>query len=340
MKRIYLTVDTECHNIEKVNQYIYGKKGKQYYGVPKILELTKELNIVVNFFLDVAECKRYGDEYMQRIVDMIHSAGQPIWFHFHPNYVSGDDEKSFLWQYTEEEQRKLLVEGLEIYHRFCGKQDRLVFRAGRYGVNEVTYKILQEFGVDVLDLSYFSHSQKMCCLPTEKVQYLNVPFKYENITLLPNSTYVGFDYMGKFHAFILNVAMSPFNEFKRFITQTKLNDVVHTMHSWDFIRKWFFAGEYIQGDRYVIRRFRKCVVIARKQGYVFSSLSDFKFEGGQTDELINLCQKPGGKIMGLINNFNRFYGIGRLTPKYFVFTRGLIAILVALAVLIAYLFLK
>ena len=25
MKTIYLTVDTECHNYEKVNQYIFGK---------------------------------------------------------------------------------------------------------------------------------------------------------------------------------------------------------------------------------------------------------------------------------------------------------------------------
>lgn len=334
MRRIYLTVDTECHNITQINQYIYGNKGDDAFGIPQILEVAKELDIPVNFFLDVCECMRYGNQYIEDIVNLIHRYDQPIWFHFHPNYVSGDDNKSFLWQYSEDEQRNLLKEGIKIYQKYCGKQDRLVFRAGRYGVNPTTYKILKEFGVEVLDLSYFSHSAKMCHLPTEELKTLNVPVRYEGVTLLPNTTYIGFDYFKKFHAFILNVAMTPYNEFRRFIKQTKLNDVVYTMHSWDFIRKWFFAKEYIQGDKYVIRRFRKCVNVARSQGFVFSSLSDFEFKENAPDELINLCKGASGSIMGLFNNFNRFFGIGRLTPKYFIATRGLLVFLLALLVVV------
>lgn len=338
MKRIYLTVDTECHDFAKVNQYIYGKKGDDAFGVKKILEEANDLGIPVNFFLDVCECLRYGDQYVEDVVNLIHGYSQPIWFHFHPNYASGDDNRTFLWQYAEDEQRELLRKGVEVYNKLCGKTDRLIFRAGRYGVNQTTYKILKELGIEVLDLSYFSHSSKMCHLPTEDVNILNTPTKYEGVTLLPNTTYVGFDYFHKFHAFILNVAMTPFNEFRRFIMQTKLNNVVYTMHSWDFIRKWFFLSNYIQGDYNVISRFHKCVALARKQGYVFSSLSDFEFEEGQTDELVNLCKSPGGKILGLINNYNRFWGIGRLTPKYFVVTRGFI-LLVVFVILMVILFL-
>lgn len=334
MRRIYLTVDTECHDIAKINQYIYGYKGGDAFGVPKILEVAKKLDVPVNFFLDVCECMRYGDQYIEDIVNLIHQYNQPIWFHFHPNYVSGDDNRSFLWQYSEDEQRQLFKKGLSVYQRFCGKKDRLVFRAGRYGVNSSTYKILKEFEIAVLDLSYFSHSAKMCKLPTDELKTLNVPVQYEGVTLLPNSTYIGFDYLKKSHAFILNVAMTPYNEFRRFICQTKLNNVVYTMHSWDFIRKWFFANDYIQGDKYVIERFRKCVKEARSRGFEFSSLADFEYKENEPDELINLCKGLGGSLMGLVNNFNRFFGIGRLTPKYFIVTRGLLFLFLILIVLL------
>ena len=318
MRRIYLTVDTECHDIQKLNQYIYGNKGKESYGLPKILKVCKELNVPLNVFLDVCECKRYGDKYIQDIVDLVHSYGQPIFFHFHPNFLSGDDSKSFLWQYSEGEQKKLLEDGVKIYRQFCGEQDKLIFRAGRYGVNELTFNTLKSLAQEVLDLSYFSHSQKMCKLSTKNLNTLNVPTQFNGVILLPNTTYVGFRYFGKFHVFILNVAQTTYNEFSRFIRKTELNEVVYTMHSWDFIRKWFFLDKYIQGDKTVLRKFRKCVKVARKNGFEFANLNDFEYVPEQKDELVDLCCGAKDKVLGLWNNFVRFYGIGRLTKKYFM----------------------
>lgn len=336
MRRIYLTVDTECHDINKLNLYIYGNKGKDSYGLPKILEVCKELHVPLNVFLDVCECQRYGDKYTRDIVDLIHSYGQPIFFHFHPNFLSGDDSKSFLWQYSEDEQKKLLEDGVKIYRKFCGEQDKLIFRAGRYGVNELTFNTLKSLAPEVVDLSYFSHSQKMCKLPTEKLNILNVPTQFNGVTLLPNTTYVGFRYLGKFHAFILNVAQTTYNEFSRFIKKTELNDVVYTMHSWDFIRKWFFFDKYIQGDKTVISKFCKCVKVARENGFEFANLNDFEYVPNQKDELIDLCSGAGGKVLGLWNNFVRFYGIGRLTKKYFMAYMALFgAVLVGMMALMA-----
>lgn len=331
MRRIYLTVDTECHDIKKLNQYIYGKKGNDSFGLPKILEVGKRLNVPVNVFLDVCECQRYGDKYTQDIVELVHSYEQPIYFHFHPNFLSGDDNRTFLWQYSEEEQRKLITSGLETYYKFCWKSDRLIFRAGRYGVNETTFKIFNEMGLDILDLSYFSYSAKMCKLPTDKVNVMNRPTMYKGVTMLPNTTYIGFNYLNKFHAFILNVAQTTHNEFRRFISQTKLNDVVYTMHSWDFIRKWFFLDKYIQCDNAVIRKFEKCVKEARNAGFTFCKVEDFQYDENQEDELIDLCTGLNGKVCGIFNNFIRFYCIGRLTKKYF-YCYALLAILLLLIV--------
>jgi hypothetical protein len=334
MKKIYLTVDTECHDFSKLNQYIYGRKGREVYGIEKILQICTDLDVPVNVFLDVCECYRYGDKYTQDIVDLVHKYNQHIYFHFHPNFLSGDDKRSFLWQYTESEQKVLLSKGLETFFKYKGKSDKLVFRAGRYGVNDNTFKILKTLCPEVLDLSYFSYSQKMCKLPTERVNVFNIPTIYNGITILPNTTYVGFRYFGKFHAFILNVPQTTYNEFRRFIRKTKLTDVVYTMHSWDFIRKWFFLHNYIQGDKAVINKFKKCVAKAKQNGFKFASLDEFEYTPNREDELQDLCSGLYGKIVGVYNNFIRFYGIGRLTKKYFVvYCMMIFIVLIAISIM-------
>ena len=113
VKKIYLTVDTECHQIENLNRTIYGKTANgKVYGIEKILQLGQELNVPVNVFLDVPECHRYGDDHTQAIVDLVNKYGQPIFLHVHPDYI-GDPNRKHLWEYTEEEQREILKIALE-----------------------------------------------------------------------------------------------------------------------------------------------------------------------------------------------------------------------------------
>lgn len=337
-KYIYITVDTECHDIDRINQYIYGKvdDGKEY-GIRKILEIGKELNIPINFFLDVSECRRYGDKYVQDIVDLIRSYDQPIYFHFHPNFVSGDDSRSYLWQYSKDEQRELLKEGLNDYFKFCGKKERLFFRAGRYGIDNSTIEILGELGLQVVDLSYSSSNGKgMCHLSKEEYGYHNIPQKHNDIMIFPNTSYIGFDYCGRLHNFLLNCAQTPYGEFTRFIDKTQLNNIIYTMHSWDLIKKWFFCKNNVWGNKSIIKRFKKCINYAKDKGYRFCKLDDFSIQNDNIDELHNLCIGYG-KILGLKFNFVRFWGIAHLTPKYF-FIYMSATILLLLIVLFAIIF--
>lgn len=320
MKRLYVTVDTECHDISRINQYIYGKDDNgEYHGLPMILKLGRELNIPINFILDVSECHRYGDKYIQEIVDLIHSYNQPIYFHFHPNFLSGEDDRSYLWQYSKEEQQHLIKEGVADYYRFCGKQDRLIFRAGRYGINNDTLEILSQLDVPVVDLSYSSGNGKgMCHVSRDEIGFDNIPSIYKNVTVLPNTSYVGFDYLGRKNGFILNVAQTPTAEFKTFVKKTGLHNVIYTMHSWDFILKWFFCKDKVWGNDNVVQRFKDCIQYAQSCGYVLSKLEDFSIQEDDKDELLNLCENPLGKIRGLFYNYSRFWGIAHLTRRYFI----------------------
>ena len=316
MKKIFLTVDTECHDINLVNQYIYGKKGKKEFGIVKILELAKQLNIPVNFFLDVGESRKYGKEFIKEIVEIIHSYNQPVFFHLHPDYISGDSGRTYLWEYSKDEQREIILDALEDYKSFVNVDDKLIFRAGRYGVNADTYDILSELEYDVLDLSYLCNNNKMCKLDTKEVGSHNASFQYKKVTLLPNTQFVGFDLLGKKKCIGLDSADATYSEFKNVVKKSRLNNIVFTMHSWNFIRKWFFLKNYIQGDAFMERKFRKSVKYARKCGYEFEDLRNYEFSN-ETDELINPYKR--NKVKCIVNNFLRFRKIARLNKKYFFF---------------------
>lgn len=318
-KRIFLTVDTECHNIELVNQYIYGKTGNKEYGIKKILELAKEHNIIVNFFVDIVEARKYGDIYIQNIIELIKQYNQPIYLHLHPDYVSGDS-RSFLWEYSYHEQKDIILKGIEDYKKFIdvNKGDNIVFRAGRYGVNEDTYKILSELDNNIVDLSYIYDGRKMCKISSSVIGTINRPVKFHDVTVLPNIRYIAFDYFNKKKSIGLDLSDSTYSEFKDVVSLSELNNLVLTMHSWSLIKKWFFMKHYITGDKFMVNKFAKCVNFAKKKGYVFDDIKNFEFNESNFDEILNLCSGLRGKFKGFINNFIRFQKIGRLNPKYFI----------------------
>ena len=171
-KRIYLTVDTECHNIDKLNQYIPGETKRGVYGLEKILQLGKELSVPINVFLDIPECHVYGDEYTKRWIDLVKKYDHPIYLHVHPDYIM-DPQRKHLWEYTKDEQREILRQAIADYKRFCGIGDRLFFRAGAWGVNSDTYEVLAELlpesgAQEIVDLSYVYQSRWRCHLSYEE----------------------------------------------------------------------------------------------------------------------------------------------------------------------------
>lgn len=318
MGKIYLTIDTECHNKEIENQYIYGKMPNgDICGIQRILEEGKKSDVKLNFFIDIPEWNRYGEKHIKDMVNMIHSYDQTICFHFHPNYASGDDTRWNLYEYSKEEQTKMIQQGVNDFFRFCGERDVLIFRAGCYGVNLETMDVLSHLGMKCVDLSYNAgNGQGMCHISESEIHTKNVPVKYCNVVILPNTSYVGFDYLGRRCFFPLNVAQTPYGEFVDFFDRTKLQNVIYTMHSWDFILKWFFDTKKVRLNRRYVRRFHKCIEYARKQGYEFESLNDYEFTPNQRDEMVDLYDTVWGKIKGLVYNYNRFWGVAHFSAKY------------------------
>ncbi len=319
VKKIFLTVDTECHDIQKINRYIIGDTPGGNYGLEKILRLGKELSVPVNVFLDIPECHSYGENYIKNLVSLIRQYGHSIYLHIHPDYIADPKRKHF-WEYTKEEQKDIFRIAISDYIRLCGNQEKLFFRAGAWGVNSDTYEALSEirpeFGLsEIVDLSYVYQSRRRCHLSYKEYGAANSCKIYKGIMVFPNTTYISFDYFGKQRTLGLSVPDTCFGEFKKIMNQNNLSNTVYAMHSWDFLKRWFFLPDKLLGDELRIRKFTKCIAYAKKRGYIFDDLENIEMFQ-EKDQCINLCKGLRGKITCLWYNYIRYAQIGRTYKKY------------------------
>jgi len=318
-KRLFITVDTECHDINNQDRYIWGRTHDgENWGLLKILEEGKKLNIPINFFLDVAEADRYGVEFVKGIADIILSYNQPIFLHLHPNFISGDETRTYLWQYDENMQRIILSRAHQIWNELFPSSPCAAFRAGRYGTDAKIYTLLKnEFGEDLIDLSYSTPGGKMCHLTKEEIGVDNVPIKFCGIVLIPNTKYVSLRLFGRQFNLGLDASQTCLGEYKEIMKHNSLGSTILTMHSWNFIKTWFFKKGKVGKDFSALKRFRSMVQYAKNEGYIISDLRDFVFEPDSQDQLIDIWATPLGKIKSFYYNFIRFQRIARLSPKYF-----------------------
>lgn len=317
MNKIFLTVDTECHDEKKENQYIWGNKNGKKYGIERILELGKQYSIPVNFFVDFAEEKRYGRDYIQRIIDKINEYNQPVFLHLHPNYISEDENRTYLWEYSKEEQKFLLQEGIRLYRDIMGK-DSFAFRAGRYGVNKDTYDLVNELMPGIVEFSYTGGYGKMCHVERELINTVNHFSKYKSLKVMPNSTFIALDLFGKRKTVGIDASEMSLIEFKEFLKIAEGRDFVLTMHSWNFIDRFFWSETYVGNHKTNERLFKGMVNLAKKNGYTFASIEgyDFEVEGADSDIEYNACDTFVKKIRSLFLNFWRFQQMAKVSKKY------------------------
>lgn len=316
MNRVFLTVDTECHDIKRENQYIWGKCRSGEYGIRYILKIARELSIPVNFFVDFAEMDVYGKRYIKKIVDTIENGKQPVFLHLHPNYISKDDKKTYLWEYDEKLQEKIIARGESIYEEIMGKKPK-AFRAGRYGINDTTLEILSKLWPGIIDFSYLGEYGKMCHVQEETVKTKTQFRNYKEIGLMPTTGFIGFDLFGIKKRIGVDASEMSVTEFKEFIKKANGRDFVLTMHSWNFIEKYIFLPHYVGRNNGAVRRFQKMVKIAEENGYRFADINLEGFTEQQNGDIeYNASDNWIKKVRSLGINFWRFQNTAKLSKKY------------------------
>lgn len=162
MPKILFTVDTEIGDLYL--QYFYhthsfdtsvlGKvKGKEV-GANFILDVLDENELKGEFFLSPYPYKDFNNEikYKRLSLDIV-NRGHGLQLHTHP---FTDYQRRFMYELSSIEQKEYIQHGINKLKEWTNVFP-LAHRAGSYGANNTTLKVLKKCGIK-FDLSYFHHA--------------------------------------------------------------------------------------------------------------------------------------------------------------------------------------
>jgi peptidoglycan/xylan/chitin deacetylase (PgdA/CDA1 family) len=169
MKQILLTCDTEIGETpgdlsDPFGILIEGNVKGQKVGYSLINQIASKYGAVITHFVDVYPALIYGKNRYRRLCEQILTDGHQLELHTHPASFF-DPQRKWMYQYSLEDQKKILVEGKDRIFRWTG-QEAFAHRAGGYGADDQTLVALVQTGFQ-MDCSYFANQPK-CKVSPEK----------------------------------------------------------------------------------------------------------------------------------------------------------------------------
>jgi len=167
MLRVHLTFDVEvwCPGWGHLDEtfptaferYVWGRSAAGNYGLPRNLDILRQHGLRAVFFVEPLFSLRFGQRYLQTIVDLIMDAGQEVQLHLHPEWVdeiqpplipNTASKRQHLTDYDLPEQVALLSQAKAALEVAAGRPVS-AFRSGGYAVNRQTYAALSVAGISV-----------------------------------------------------------------------------------------------------------------------------------------------------------------------------------------------
>jgi hypothetical protein len=185
MLNIFITVDTEVwpDNLAAgpsdaafaaaYRRDILGRTRAGDYGLPLQLQIMNDNGIQASFFVESLFASRFGTAALADIVGLVDSAGHEVQMHLHPEWAQVIPAIKSLYNghnmadYSEDIQLQLLELGLANLAAAGVSQPR-AFRAGNYGANFSTLRVLRKLGIEI-DTSYnYCYLHSDCGLQTDE----------------------------------------------------------------------------------------------------------------------------------------------------------------------------
>jgi hypothetical protein len=237
--KLIITIDTEVgekakHVRDGFEKFVLGKIGSEYYGVPKIVEILDEFNFKAEFFVDVYECKFFGEEKYKKLCKFLHKRGHGVQLHTHPSYAY-DPNRINMHEYSLEEQTKIISEGKKLIEKWIGEPP-IAHRAGNYGADNNTLIALRENNIKVDSSFFYKHPNCKIRLPT-----INEPIFYNGVLEVPITVVkrrpkvLGIPVLFKSRWLKLDVNWLSYRELKSYICKIKLDYIIIFLHSSSFV---------------------------------------------------------------------------------------------------------
>lgn len=166
MTKVLVTCDVECflgHTARTpplfrpwpIDACIYGRHGNESWGIERQMDQLEARDMRGTFYLSALQHRFYGEDAMAEVARRIGDRGHEVavhthcaWAGFRPGgrYQPGFEDSDSLCDHTEDSQRRLLAESIDCIERWSG-QAAVSFRAGNFGADQTTLRLLSEMGV-------------------------------------------------------------------------------------------------------------------------------------------------------------------------------------------------
>lgn len=267
--RVYFTIDTETSiggawdtagPALPLGPTVFGESGSRQYGIPLIMNLLEEHGFRGTFFVEVFCSYHLGADEVARVFECIRERGHDFQLHLHPvhrfywEFTQGGPrrERDLIFQFSPEEQRALVRDGVRLFEQMCGKRPR-AYRAGCYGASEVTLGALRDNGI-LIDSSYnLAFLGQTCGFQQHQ---LNAPCVVEGVAEFPVTNFRSVLGGGYKPLEISAVSVPEIIQTIRQLQRGGCKDVVLVFHSFSFLKRRGERFAQARPDRIVIRRFR------------------------------------------------------------------------------------
>lgn len=195
------TIDAEgVHGASPFDALMLGRTDDGgEYGATHLARIFHEYGLAATFFLDIYEHTLYGEDCLKELCDQLLLLGQDIQLHTHPSWRDDPrdtaqvrelkrdkcffpQDKDFLYKCSLDEQREIIGHGVDKLRQWTGNNP-VAHRAGGYGLNEETLKVLHEVGITVDSSACPFHSNSKLQLE------INVVSQLHGVTQLPITGY-------------------------------------------------------------------------------------------------------------------------------------------------------
>jgi len=262
---VHLTFDIEvwCNGWDTLDEtfdhcyprYVYGRSRHGDYALPKTLEILNRHGLQGVFFVEPLFSARFGDRYLEQIVQLIVDAGQEVQLHIHPEWADEIDpppiadvsrKRQHLTYYTRDEQVELIAYGKARLEAVLGKPVT-AFRAGSYAVNADTFHALA--ANDIFVDSSINQCYEISARDLTQIRQTQAPVTVDRVLSYP----VGVFLDGLNRKRPAQVGACGFQEMRQALSAARtqgLTDFVLVSHNFEML-----VPEHAEPDFIVVRRF-------------------------------------------------------------------------------------
>ena len=270
--KIIITVDTEVGEKAKLDnegfdKFIMGKIGNEYYGIKKIVEIMDDYKFKGEFFVDVYESKRFGEDRFEELCIYLHKKGHGVQLHTHPSYAF-DINRINMFEYSLDEQIEIISYGKELIKKWIGKYP-IAHRAGNYGANNDTLSALVNNRIEI-DSSYY-HSHNNCKIQISTINDIKVNEGLIEIpiTVIKKGVEIhGFSMPIMQNWLKLDINWLSIKELKRSVEKIDSQYIIIFLHSSSFIHRDESLTKIKKANKTDLKKFNDLLSFFKNNSYV------------------------------------------------------------------------